>query len=73
MLEDAASENLFKQFCIIIDLIKPSNHHTAQEGECFCVPEMNQFWSKMSKSKAKDLVKMLAEAGRTELLSTVMK
>ena len=54
-----------------------SSHHTAQEGDRFCVPGMNMLWSENvhinPRTKAKDLMKMLAEAGKSVSLSKVKR
>lgn len=46
-----------------------SSHHTALEGDMFCVPEMNVVWSETCNStpeqKSRHLVKMLAETNVT--------
>ena len=46
-------------------------HHTAQERDGFCVPEMNVLWSKMC-LKAKRFVKMLIEAGKSVIIHSEM-
>lgn len=51
-----------------------SNQHNAQEVDGFCFSEMNVFWSKICKSTpAINIVKMLAEDGKTVFLSTVIR
>jgi hypothetical protein len=53
----------------------PRSHHTAQEGDKFCLLEMNLLWCKKGKSipeqQQKDLVKMLEETGTQLSISTV--
>ncbi|MEQ2293330.1 hypothetical protein AMECASPLE_032215 [Ameca splendens] len=54
---------------IIID-----RHHTIQEGDWFCFPELEIVWIKyvnQPRKKAADLVKMLAEGGVTVSFFTV--
>ena len=55
----------------VINTLGRSIHHPAQEGDGFCVPEINVFWCNL-RTKAKHLVKMLAEAGK-RLLKDVLK
>jgi hypothetical protein len=44
----------------------PRSRHTAQEGDAFCLLEMNVLWCEVQinpRTTAKDLVKMLEETG----------
>ena len=50
--------------------------HTAQEGDSFCLLEMNVLWCEKCKSipeTAKDLVKMLEETGTKVSIYTVKR
>ena len=53
----------------------PRSRHTAQEGDAFCLLEMNVRWSRKvqinPRTTAKDLVKMLEETGTKVSISTV--
>ena len=53
----------------------PRSRHTAQEGDAFCLQEMNVLWCKKvqinHRTTAKDLVKMLEETGTKVSISTV--
>ncbi|MED6249518.1 hypothetical protein ATANTOWER_015530 [Ataeniobius toweri] len=52
-----------------------SSNHTIQEGDGFCVPELNMFWCKMcrnSRTKATGLVNMLAKAGKSFIIHSKM-
>uniref|UniRef100_A0AAZ3RVV8 Transposase Tc1-like domain-containing protein n=1 Tax=Oncorhynchus tshawytscha TaxID=74940 RepID=A0AAZ3RVV8_ONCTS len=57
-----------------INTIGPRSRHTAQEGDAFCLLEMNVLWCEKCKSiPAKDLVKMLEETGTKVSISTVKR
>ena len=52
----------------------PCSRHTAQEGDAFCLLEMNVLVRKVQinpRTTAKDLVKMLEETGTKVSISTV--
>jgi predicted molibdopterin-dependent oxidoreductase YjgC len=53
----------------------PHSHHTTQEGDAFCLLEMNGRWCEKCESiqetTAKYIVKMLEETGKKVSISTV--
>ena len=51
----------------------PRSRHTTQEGDVFCLLEMNVLWCEKCKSIPKDLVKMLEETGTKVYISTVKR
>ena len=55
----------------------PRSRHTAQEGDHFCLLEMNVVWCEKCKSvpeqQQKDLMKMLEETGTKVSISTVKR
>lgn len=73
---DRCHVHLFKQIYTSVDLIVMSNNHTTQEGDGFCVPQMEVFCSKNMQSdprtKGKDIVKMLADVGKFSVLCLYM-
>uniref|UniRef100_A0AAZ3RQV7 Transposase Tc1-like domain-containing protein n=1 Tax=Oncorhynchus tshawytscha TaxID=74940 RepID=A0AAZ3RQV7_ONCTS len=54
----------------------PRSRHTAQEGDVFCLLEMNVLWCEVQinpRTTAKDLVKMLEETRPKVSISTVKR
>jgi hypothetical protein len=50
----------------------PHSRHTAQEGDTFCLLEMNVLWCN-TRTAEKDLVKKLEETGTKVSISTVKR
>ena len=66
--------HLYKQYASI-NTMGTHSRQTAQEGDAFCLLEMNVLWCKKYKSipEQQDLVKMLEETGTKVSISTVKR